>query len=88
MIKYFPVYTLFLMLVFLTSCEGQNKTDPPKENIKSETKDSITTTVWDIKQDRNGNIWFAVSDGIYRYDGKSFTNITGKLISVPIFSIF
>ena len=87
MIKYFPVYTLFLMLVFLTSCGGQNKTDPPKENIKSEIKDSITTNVWDIKQDRNGNIWFAASDGVYRYNGKSFTNITGKLISVPIFSI-
>lgn len=87
MIKYFPVHTLFLMLVFLTSCGGQNKTDPPKENIKSEIKDSITTNVWDIKQDRNGNIWFAASDGVYRYDGKSFTNITGKMIPVPIFSI-
>ena len=32
-------------------------------------------------------LWFAASDGVYRYDGKSFTNITGKLISVPIFCI-
>ena len=43
MIKYFPVYTLFLMLVFLTSCGGQNKPDLPKEKIKSETKDIVTS---------------------------------------------
>src|SRR5688500_3659489 len=89
--KYAYVYTLFLLFVFHTSC-GQNRKNVPKENInsiaiKSEIKDSITTTVWDIKQDRNGNIWFAGSDGVYRYDGKLFTNITSKLISVPIFSI-
>ena len=80
------LFALFLMAVFYTP-GGQNQTNIPKENIKSEIKDSITTNVWDIKQDRNGNIWFAASDGVYRYDGKSFTNITGKLISVPIFSI-
>ena len=89
--KYVLIYTLFLMIVFHTSC-GQNQTNVPKENInpiaiKSEIKDSITTSVWDIKQDRNGNIWFAADDGVYRYDGKSFTNITGKLIPVPIFSV-
>ena len=32
------------MLVFHTSCGGQNKTDPPKENIKPETKDIVTST--------------------------------------------
>ena len=103
--KYAYVHTLLLMSVFHTSC-GQSQTNVPKENInliaiKSEIKDSITTNVWDIKQDRNGNIWFAADDGVYRYDarlsrqssgdsvgqGKSFTNITGKLIPVPIFSI-
>ncbi len=97
--KYTHLYTLFLMFVFLTSCR-QNQTKETNEIInpivkeiinpiviKPEIKDSITTYVWDIKQDRNGNIWFAASDGVYRYDGKSFINITGKLISVFIFSI-
>ncbi|HMS68176.1 MAG TPA: two-component regulator propeller domain-containing protein [Saprospiraceae bacterium] len=87
--KYIP--SLLFLFIFCTSY-GQNQINGPKENlntiaIKSVIKDSITTTVWDIKQDRNGNLWFAASDGVYRYDGKSFTNITGKLISVPIFSI-
>lgn len=96
--KYIQVSALFLLFVFLTSC-GQNQTNAAKENrntiaIKPEIKDSITTNVWDIRQDRNGNIWFAASDGVYRYDArpdsfgrKSFTNITGKLIPVPVFSI-
>jgi hypothetical protein len=31
-------------LFFCTSCGGQNKTAPPKENIKPETKDIVTST--------------------------------------------
>jgi hypothetical protein len=31
------------MFVFFTSCGGQNKTDLPKEKIKSETKDIVTS---------------------------------------------
>ena len=41
--KYVHVYTLFLVFVFCTSCGGQNKTDLPKENIKPETKDTVTS---------------------------------------------
>ena len=33
------------MVVFHTSCGGQNKPDPPKEKIKSETKD-VSTSGW------------------------------------------
>ena len=84
--KYAHVYALFLMFVFHISC-GQNQTNVPKDNIKSETTDTLTSDIWDIKQDRNGNIWFAASDGVFRYDGKSFTKITGKLISKPFFSV-
>jgi len=85
-------YTLFLMLVFYTSCKGQNQTDLPKENIKSENKavpgshgpDRITRN---IIQDRKGNIWMAAFDGVFRYDGKSFTNITSKVSSARFFSV-
>ncbi len=91
--KYIQVCALFLMSVFYTSC-GQNQTNPPKDNIKSETKDSITSEVpngmemvWDIKQDRNGNIWLTSEVGIIRYDGKSFTNIISKVSSGPFFSV-
>jgi hypothetical protein len=37
------ILTLFLMSVFCSSC-GQNQTNSPKDNIKSETKDKVTPT--------------------------------------------
>lgn len=40
--KYIHVYALFLMSVFYTSC-GQNQTNVPEDNIKSETKDIVTS---------------------------------------------
>ncbi|GAB3903883.1 hypothetical protein GCM10028803_33030 [Larkinella knui] len=88
--KYVPVYTLFLLFVFYTSCKGQNKTDLPKDTIKPETDitspefHSVTRT---IRQDRKGNIWIATFGGVFRYDGKSFTNITGKVSSARFFSV-
>ena len=91
MIKYFPVYTLFLMLVFHTSC-GQNQTLGKKIIITSETKGEITShgprrIVRAVLQDRKGNIWMASWEGIIRYDGKSFTNITTKVSSARFFSV-
>ena len=41
--KYADVYVLYLMIVFFTSCGGQNKTDLPKDKIKSETTDASTS---------------------------------------------
>ncbi|MEO6550108.1 MAG: hypothetical protein ABIN94_19045 [Ferruginibacter sp.] len=41
--KYALVYALFLKFGFCTSCGGQNNTDLPKEKIKSETKDTVTS---------------------------------------------
>jgi ligand-binding sensor domain-containing protein len=86
------IYTLFLMFVFCTSCRGQVKTDLPKDTIKSETKSVITSTgpnhiTRNIIQDKKGNIWIAAFDGIFRYDGKSFTNITSKVSSARFFSV-
>ena len=90
--KYTGIFTLFLMFIFSNYCVGQNKTDLPTDTIKSETKGVITlhgptTSVRTIKQDRQGNIWLASNEGIIRYDGKSFTNITGNLSSDRFFSV-
>ncbi|MDB4919162.1 two-component regulator propeller domain-containing protein [Mucilaginibacter sp.] len=92
MIKYLPVYSLLLIFVFCTSCKGQSKTDLPKDSIKSETRSVITSAgpnniTRNIIQDRKGNIWIASWEGIFRYDGKSFTNITSKVSSARFFSV-
>ena len=98
--KYRHVYALFLLLVSYTSC-GQNKTNPPQDNIKSSREEPYTESelkkadtlkvptgqVRNIKQARNGDILISSFLGVFRYDGTSFTNLTSK-ISLPRFSSF
>jgi len=100
--KTVKLFTLFLMFVFQTSC-GQNKTNPPQDNIKSsrepllnysesQLKEADTSKVpmsmvRNVKQARNGDILIASYLGVFRYDGTSFTNLTSK-ISPPRFSSF
>ena len=82
--NYSRVYVLLLLSVFLTSC-GQNQTNVPQDNIKSEIKDiGPNIMVRAIKKGRNGTILIAgpnnLSFGdVFRYDGKSFTNLTSKI---------
>jgi outer membrane lipopolysaccharide assembly protein LptE/RlpB len=40
--KRVKLFALFLMVVFHTAC-GQNQTTVPQDNIKSETKDKVTS---------------------------------------------
>jgi len=89
--KYIHLNALFLMIAFLTSC-GQSKTDVPEAYIKSEFKDTVTsygpnTMVRNVKQDRNGNILIAAYNGVFRYDGRLFTNITGRIPSPSFWDV-
>lgn len=85
---------LFALLMFVsgTWCEGQNATNPPKDMAQPDTADIVgshgpSRITRNIIQDRKGNIWMAAFDGIFRYDGKSFTNITSKVSSARFFSV-
>ncbi len=82
----------------ITSCEGQNQTNAPRDNISkglysgSQLKEADTSKVpmsmvRNVKQARNGDILIASYLGVFRYDGTSFTNLTSK-ISSPRFSSF
>ena len=95
--KYSHLYSLFLMLVFHTSC-GQNQTNSPQDNTmqgytESQLKEAATTKwvplgmVRHVRKARNGDILIASYLGVSRYDGTSFTNLTGKIIS-PRFASF
>lgn len=76
---------ILLMLVFCTSCREQSKNDLSKDIIKSGAKNTVTsygpnTMVRNVKKGRNGTILIAASfGGVFRYDGKSFTNLTSKI---------
>jgi ligand-binding sensor domain-containing protein len=94
--KYTHVYGLFLLFVFHTSC-GQNQTNPPQDNTglgysESQLKEADTSRVpmgmvRHVKKARNGDILIASYLAVFRYDGTSFTNLTGKIIS-PRFASF
>ncbi|WP_343306377.1 two-component regulator propeller domain-containing protein [Chitinophaga niabensis] len=82
--KHVRVYALFLMSIFLTSC-GQSQTNVPKDNIRSEIKDiGPNMMVRNIKKGKNNTILIAGPNNssfgdVFRYDGKSFTNLTSKI---------
>jgi ligand-binding sensor domain-containing protein len=80
------------MLVCHTSCE-QKQTNPPQDKFSREhnghsqsqlkelaTSEVLLSQVRHIKQARNGDILIAANgSGAFRYDGKSFTNLTSKI---------
>src|SRR5687767_291032 len=89
--KYVKLFALFLMIVFSSFCYAQNKT-LLTSNAVSETDKAITphgpnAPVHNIKHDRNGNILIASSDGVFRYDGKSFSNLTSKVSSAGFWDV-
>jgi ligand-binding sensor domain-containing protein len=83
---------LLTLSIFVTSCNGQLKTNLLTDS--SRTKQIIVERLLKIPKPRNvyqdatidcgiqdkaGNIWFGSNgEGLYRYDGKTFTNFTTK----------
>jgi ligand-binding sensor domain-containing protein len=85
------IYYLPLLLVFITSCNGQVKTDPPQAILNQQASiegyhPKIVRTLGTACEnvgcqllDKDGNLWFSIrGEGAYRYDGKSFINFTTK----------
>ena len=81
---------LLFLLIFVTSSNGQNKVQPrkiikaPKKIIDGHPKMVRTqgagyTQIDCGFQDKTGNLWFGtLNEGVYRYDGTTFTNFTKK----------
>ena len=89
--KYIHLYTLFLMLVFHTSCGGQNKPALPKENIKSETKNIVTSSGSD---ERNIHTKYEYTDSIGKRlviqngpprGGSRYTDPNGEVYGYAVF---
>lgn len=81
---YIPIYLLFFLLAFFTSCTGQVKTstpttaEPQPKLIRTQGANEYSSVSCGL-QDKAGYHWFGTSgEGLYRYDGKSFTNFTEK----------
>jgi ligand-binding sensor domain-containing protein len=86
------IFALLLVLIFFTSCNGQAKKEPREQIIAEQpsftskntklTKTQGTTVHQNIHcslQDKYGNLWFGTTgEGVYRYDGKEFSQFTEK----------
>ncbi len=81
-----------MVLIFLTSCNGQTS-KPTKADNKLVQKSIFTgqpkllktqgsregCSVYCSLEDKTGNLWFGTTgEGVYRYDGKLFTQYTKK----------
>jgi len=86
-----PIPLFLLFFVFLTSCNGQEKSKPSEANqTKSkpfsfinkqgvDTSSQISEYVVAVFEDTKGNLWFGtISDGAVRYDGKTLTYFSTK----------
>jgi len=83
-----PIFSLLLVFIFSTSCNGQTSINKTTNNINStdttEQHPKIVRTMGTKSEvvhcellDKEGNIWFSIKgEGAYRYDGISFTNFT------------
>ncbi len=66
-----------------SSCNGQTKTDKnfthtTAKLIKTQGSDQYAN-IHALLQDKGGNIWVGtIKEGVYRYDGKTFTQFTNK----------
>jgi ligand-binding sensor domain-containing protein len=89
--KNIQIIVLLLSSDLITSCSGQVKSDMQQDIVSEQQiivggQPKITRTQGITSgnlhcnlQDKAGNIWFSTSgEGVYRYDGKSFTNFTKK----------
>ncbi|WP_420460075.1 ligand-binding sensor domain-containing protein [Neolewinella sp.] len=84
--KYLHVLTFMAMVIFGTACNGSVEKELPKEkssesNILPDEYPKLLRTIGHPRfgsincglQDKEGNLWFGTtSEGLYKYDGKSF----------------
>lgn len=85
------IYLLCFSILLFSSCKGQVKTELTENKITSKDKEGGTLKIKKTQnsdayqnigcglQDRADNLWFGSSgEGVYRYDGKLFTQFTTK----------
>ena len=79
----FSIFSLLILLLFFISCSGQPSSNATFKKEKYpkivQTQGAKSEVIVGQLLDNKGNLWFSIDgEGIYRYDGKSFTNFTTK----------
>jgi len=87
--QHFQISSILILLIFTSSCNGQNKTDAARlDPLLKEDKNKTTPYgPGDIiqcgLQDKAGNLWFGTSggEGVFRFDGESLKSGTISVIN-------
>ncbi|PCJ64851.1 MAG: hypothetical protein COA58_11285 [Bacteroidetes bacterium] len=84
MINQLKYFSIILITLFTSSCNGQNQQKSPSTTdnnrevfvaLNRDDRDIVTTGLLD----KDGNMWFTtLTEGIYKYDGSAFINFTEK----------
>lgn len=89
MIKQLKYFSILFIALITSSCNSQSQTkssivtNSNRENLVNKKIEPIEYGAGDVVtegfSDKEGNIWFTTTrEGIYKYNGKTFTNITVK----------
>ncbi|MGJ1242397.1 ligand-binding sensor domain-containing protein [Sphingobacterium siyangense] len=83
---------LLLLSFFPSSCSEINQKQQRISNSKSLSDHTGTAQVpggivRTVKKDRKGSIWIASWKGVFRYNGKSFSNITAEVSTARFFAV-
>lgn len=91
--KILPTFIILLVVTLSSSCQEQpaavhnsapTAVSAPVQLPVPYGPDAITRN---FVEDVNGNIWVASFDGMFRYDGKSFTNVTKPVSKGRFFDV-
>ena len=79
-VKWTPLWLLVVFLLRINdSCAQAQMTPAGKPKLTKTLGSNIYSNIHCGLQDKDGNIWFGTSgEGVYRYDGKLFTQFTAK----------
>ena len=92
MIDYQQIFKILTLLVVSISVKSQHLTPQPVEHsapeatIASDQNAAPNSIVRTIKQDQQGNFWLATFEGVFKYDGQSFINITREFTPTRFFA--
>jgi len=75
------------VISFSVQCQQKKGVQITIETEGASASQAPNSIVRTIKEDKMGTIWIASWEGIFKYDGKSFTNVTGKVSSARFFSV-
>lgn len=85
-------FTILILSICFVACKKQNQ--PLLTDVKTAStfqnpfvSDGPKAITRNVIKDKKGNLWMAAFDGVYKYDGTSFTNVISKVTQDRFFSI-